>query len=233
MATTLHSLHFPPIRPHQLHLRRTRRAVSVRAFGRSDVDRLVRDAWRGTNEGFERLAFEARLAAQRIDRKYSVGSRLDAAARAARLRVREIDAELGIGQRWRSFSVDFQRNWPRYRKQLNDFSKTPIGKGLGTLFFVWFLLSGWFFRIFFFATWVLPFAAPILIGAFANNFAIEGTCPACKTRFRGMKNQVVRCSNCQNIVWQPKDNFSRGRGSSSSSRRNSDPDIIDVEFEEK
>ncbi|KAJ4784847.1 Replicase polyprotein 1ab [Rhynchospora pubera] len=248
MATTTrwpchHPLQISHHHPHlsSLQYRRQRRDVAVRAFGRSDVEGFMRrvasgealkDAWRGANEGIERAAFEARLAAQRIDRKYSVSRRLDAAARAAAVRAREIDAELGIGRRLNSFAVYFSRNWPRYRRELNDYSKTPIGGGLVTLFFLWFLLSGWFFRFFILATWVLPFAAPLLIGAFANNFAIEGTCPACRTQFIGYRKQVIRCRNCQNIVWQPKDNFSKG-SNGGSSRNNSEPDIIDVEFEEK
>lgn len=61
---------------------------------------------------------------------------------------------------------------------INHWKKTKLAYTLvlyfvQTLFFVWFFLSGWFFRFFILATWVLPFAAPLLIGAFANNFAIE------------------------------------------------------------
>lgn len=44
---------------------------------------------------------------------------------------------------------------------------------LQTIFFLWFALSGWLFRCIILATWVLPFAAPLLIGAVANNFVIE------------------------------------------------------------
>lgn len=60
----------------------------------------------------------------------------------------------------------------------------------------------------------------------------QGACPACKRQFVGYKNQVIRCASCGNTVWQPKgDFFSRdGRGPSSSK---SEPEIIDVEFEEK
>lgn len=43
---------------------------------------------------------------------------------------------------------------------------------------------------------------------------------------------MVRCANCGNIVWQPKGDFYTrdNRGGTSSK---SDPEIIDVEFEEK
>lgn len=204
--------------------------MSPRAFfSRADLDGLLRRAWRGANAGAERFSFEARQAAQRLDGRYSISRRVAEAARAARERAAEIDAELGVGRRWRSFSVDFSRNWPRYRRELTDFLSTPIGRALSTLFFVWFALSGWLFRVFIFSTFVLPFAAPLLLGTFANRVAIEGTCPACKRRFVGYRNQVIRCMNCQNIVWQPSSSSSGGAGRS----RNSEPDIIDVEFEEK
>ncbi|GJM91528.1 hypothetical protein PR202_ga07905 [Eleusine coracana subsp. coracana] len=98
----------PRIRP-----RRAATVVTPRAFGRADFDGFVRRAWQGANAGAERLAFEARQAAKRLDGRYSISRRLAEAARAARERAVEIDAELGIGRRWRSFSVDFSRNWPR------------------------------------------------------------------------------------------------------------------------
>ncbi|XP_020247967.1 uncharacterized protein LOC109825527 [Asparagus officinalis] len=156
---------------------------------------------RSANDGFEILSFEAKKAAERIDRRFSVSRRFDSFARAASVRAREMDQELGIGRRWRTFSLDFSRNWPRYRKELSGFLETPIGRGFATIFFLWFALSGWLFRFFIFATWVLPFAAPLLIGTFANNFAIEGSCPACRRQFVGYKNQIIRCSGCRNIVW--------------------------------
>lgn len=41
------------------------------------------------------------------------------------------------------------------------------------IFFLWFALSGWLFRCLIFATWILPFAGPLLIGTLANNFIIK------------------------------------------------------------
>ncbi|KAK4256299.1 hypothetical protein QN277_009183 [Acacia crassicarpa] len=103
---------------------------------------------------------------------------------------------------------------------------------LQTIFFIWFALSGCLFRFLVIATWVLPFAGPLLIGTLANNLTIKGTCPACKMQFAGYKNQMIRCTSCGNIVWQPKgDSFSKDGRRTSSSK--SDPDIIDVDFEEK
>lgn len=118
-----------------LHYRRRRYDVTVRAFGRGDIDGFMRriasgealkDAWRGANEGAERLAFEARLAAQRIDRKYSVSRRLDEVARSAAVKAREIDAELGIGRSWKSFTADFSRNWPRVGYFYTPCSFVPV-----------------------------------------------------------------------------------------------------------
>ncbi|XP_057774112.1 uncharacterized protein LOC130993294 [Salvia miltiorrhiza] len=217
--------------------------ASIRAFRRSDLDgfarrvtsgELWRDAWRSANDGFELFVYETRKTAERIDRRYDVSRRASAVAESAADRARELDREFEITQRWRTFSLDFRRNLPRYRKQLNDFLDTPLGRSFATLFFLWFALSGWLFRILIFATWVLPFAGPLLIGAVANNLVIKGECPACKKQFVGYKSQTVRCASCGNIVWQPQgDFFSRGGRGPSSSKSKSQPDIIDVEFEEK
>ncbi|GMY06467.1 replicase polyprotein 1ab protein [Fagus crenata] len=218
-----------------------RHVAPIRAFGRSDIDgfakRMVsgevwKDAWRSANDGFEQFLYEARKAAESLDRRYSVSRRVSSVASLAADRAREIDREFEIGMRWRTFTLDFTRNFPRYRKQLNDFLDTPLGRSFATIFFLWFALSGWLFRILIFATWILPFAGPLLIGTIANNLVIKGACPACKRQFVGYKNQIIRCASCGNTVWQPKgDFFSRGGKGSSPSK--SDPDIIDVEFEEK
>ena len=60
----------------------------------------------------------------------------------------------------------------------------------------------------------------------------QGACPACKRQFVGYKNQIIRCASCGNIVWQPKGDFFR-RDSKDTTSRKSEPEIIDVEFEEK
>jgi ribosomal protein S27E len=181
--------------------------------------------------------YESKKTAERIDRQYSVQRRLSSVAESAADRARELDRDFEITQRWRTFSLDFRRNWPRYRKQLGEFVDTPVGKSFTTFFFLWFALSGWLFRVLIFATWVLPFAGPLLIGAVANNFIIKGNCPACKRQFIGAKNQIVRCSGCGNIVWQPQgpqgDFFGKGGRGNPPRSSKSDPDIIDVEFEEK
>ncbi|KAI4378112.1 hypothetical protein MLD38_015640 [Melastoma candidum] len=249
MATASASLpHCNPLlyRGPRLHRLLPSRSLSVRSFGRRDFDRFaqrvvsgdaLKDAWLGANDRFELFLFEASKTAQRIDLRYSVSHRLRAAARSAADRALAIDREFEITRRWRTFTLDFSRNWPRYRKELNDFLQTPLGRGFATIFFLWFALSGWLFRCLILATWILPFAGPLLIGTVANNLVIKGSCPACKRQFAGYKNQVVRCTGCGNIVWQPKGDFFSGGGSPRSGRGNtskeSEPDIIDVEFEEK
>lgn len=60
----------------------------------------------------------------------------------------------------------------------------------------------------------------------------QGACPACKRQFVGYKNQIIRCASCGNIVWQPEGDFFR-RDSRGTNSRKSEPEIIDVEFEEK
>ncbi|XP_021753932.1 uncharacterized protein LOC110719331 [Chenopodium quinoa] len=222
----------PPSRRLPLH---------VAAFQRGDFESLKRrvlsgeawkEVWHSANDGFEQLVFDARKAAERFDRRYSVSRRLSSAAEAASVRVRELDREFEVTQKWRSFSLDFSRNLPRYRKQFNSFMDTPLGRSSATIFFLWFALSGWLFRCLIIATWVLPIAGPLLITAVANNMTVKGACPACKRQFIGVKNSVIRCQGCGNIVWQPKSDFF-SKGGDKVTRSNSNPDIIDVEFEEK
>ncbi|KAL4199572.1 hypothetical protein AMTRI_Chr03g145580 [Amborella trichopoda] len=199
------------------------------------LDELVRrvklkEVLRTANEGLENLIYSARIGAQRLDRRFSLSLRFERALTLVSNQTKLIDREYGISQKSKAFTMDIRRNWPRYRKQLNEFLETPLGKLFATLVFLWFALSGWLFRFLILATWVLPFAAPLLIGTVANNLVIEGACPACKRRFMGYRSQVIRCVSCGSIVWQPKDRFSRGPSSSSSS---ADSDVIDVEIEEK
>ncbi|XP_020551172.1 uncharacterized protein LOC105166810 isoform X2 [Sesamum indicum] len=199
MASSLQWHPLLPAKP-QRRLFHPPNSVSIRAFRRSDLDgfaqrvasgELWRDAWRRANDGFELFVYETRKTAERIDRRYAVSRRLSTVAQSATDRARELDREFEITQRWRSFTLDFSRNWPRYRRQLSDFLDTPLGR------------------------------------------SFAGECPACKRPFVGNKSQTVQCASCGNIVWQPQgDFFSRGgRGTTSTSK--SQPDVIDVEFEEK
>ncbi|XP_055822905.1 uncharacterized protein LOC129891537 [Solanum dulcamara] len=219
-----------------------RQLTYVHAFRRSDFDGFTKrvrsgeawkDVWRNANDGFEQFLYEAKKTAERIDRRYDVSRKVSDVAQSAADRAREIDRDFEITRKWRTVALDFRSNWPRYRKQLNDFMDTPLGRSAATIFFLWFALSGWLFRILIIATWVLPFAGPLLIGVVANNLVIKGQCPACRRQFIGNKNSTVRCANCGNIVWQPKGGDFFSRGSRGTTPSKSQPDIIDVEFEEK
>lgn len=99
-----------------------RRLPTVQAFRRNDFDRFAkritsgetwRDVWRSANDSFEQLAYETKKTAERIDRQYSVSRRLSSVAQSAADRARVLDREFELSQRWRTFSLDFSRNWPR------------------------------------------------------------------------------------------------------------------------
>ncbi|CAH9110089.1 unnamed protein product [Cuscuta europaea] len=218
-----------------------RHMTPVHAFRRRDFDMLAKritsidtwkDALRRANDGFENFVFETKKTAERIDRRYGLLQRLSAAAESTTYRAREIDREFEITSRWRTFTFDFRRNSPMYKKKLKDFLDTPLGKTLGTGFFIWFAVSGLLFRFLVFGTLVLPIAAPLLIGLVANTLVINGECPACRRQFIGYKTQTICCTSCGSIVWKPQgDLFSKGSQRTKSSK--SQPDVIDVEFEEK
>ena len=103
--------HFPPFN------RRHRQPVTVSFKNNNnkpnDMDRVLKEAWQNANDGFERLLFEAKKTAERIDRQYSVSKRFASVASAAADRAREIDRDFEIGVKYRNFSSDFALNWPR------------------------------------------------------------------------------------------------------------------------
>ncbi|XP_039017728.1 uncharacterized protein LOC120148774 [Hibiscus syriacus] len=91
-------------------------------------DEAWKDAWRTANDGFEQFVFEAKKTAERLDLQYSISRQLSSVVQSAMNRAREIDREFEIGLRCRTFSMNFSRNWPRYRKQLDDFLDTSLGR---------------------------------------------------------------------------------------------------------
>lgn len=219
-----------------------RHMAPIQAFKRSDFDMLARriasvgtwkDAWLRANDSFEYFVYETKKTAEIIDRRYGVLQRLSVAAQSTAYRAREIDRKLEISRRWHTFTLDFSRNWPMYKKQLSDILETPIGRAVGTLVFIWFALSGWLSQFLVLAVWVLPFTGLLFIVTEAEKLKIQGNCPSCRSKFIGYKFQRVCCTSCGNIVWQPQDDsFSKtGRHTKSSSK--SQADVIDVEFEEK
>lgn len=110
-----------------------RRRTLPMAFQRSDFNgfakkvasgEALRDAWRSANDVFEQILYESRITAERLNRRYSISTRVAEVARSAKDRALELDAEFGVTRRWRSFSIDFTRNLPR----------VSVGFGFLTLF---------------------------------------------------------------------------------------------------
>ncbi|KAL9263304.1 hypothetical protein AKJ16_DCAP19043 [Drosera capensis] len=243
----LHHHHHTHTHPTPLSLRLPRRhlpsqtTLTPLSFQRSDFDGFTnwakspetwKDAWRNANDGFERLVFESRKAAERLDRRYKVSVRVAEAARGVGERARVIDRKLEVSRRWREVEMDFKTNFPRYRRQVGDFLNTPLGRGFTTIFFLWFALSGWMFRVLFFATFFLPLAGPFAFSAVANKFVVQGACPSCKKEFIGYKSQIISCRGCGNIVWQPN-NDPFGKSNKGDGKSKPPQQIIDVEYEER
>ncbi|KAF6170160.1 hypothetical protein GIB67_038693 [Kingdonia uniflora] len=111
-----HPLSFPPPRVNP------RRVSTIKSFQRSDLEDFTKrltsgeswkEGWRKANDSFEQFVFDAKKAAERIDRDYSVSKQFRSVTESAVDRAREIDREFEVGRRWRSFSVDFNRNLPK------------------------------------------------------------------------------------------------------------------------
>ncbi|KAI5081059.1 hypothetical protein GOP47_0004242 [Adiantum capillus-veneris] len=155
------------------------------------------------NRKVEEFTYDARKGAKDFDRRFRVSERAQEMSDFASQQVKNFDQQLGLVQKFRNFSSDLQRNWPRYRRQLDRLLRTPIGRMFTTIVFMWFLLSGWLFRIILFSMWVLPLAAPLLISSAARNMVVEGSCPSCKRRFIGNRNQMmlIKCPWIRCLSW--------------------------------
>lgn len=182
----------------------------------------MEEGFTAANRKLEEFTYDARKGAQDFNRRFRVSERAQEMSDFASQQVKNVDQHLGLVQKFRNVSSDFRRNWPRYRRQLDQFLQTPIGRMVTTIVFMWFLLSGWLFRIILFSMWVLPLAAPLLINSAARSMIVEGSCPSCKRRFIGNRNQMVVCNYCKAVVWQPRQDYSKGQ---------SDPTIIDVDID--
>ncbi|CAK9215058.1 unnamed protein product [Sphagnum jensenii] len=191
---------------------------------KNDVKGKAKRAARNANLRLEELAFDLKRKVAKWDREYGVSDKAREAADFAAEQVQNVDRQLGIRQKARNATTDLRLKWPTYRKQFNAFLETPIGKSVVTLFMVWFLVSGWAFRIFFFSLWFLPFAGPFLLGTLSKAAIVEGACPNCGARYIGGRNQVVICQQCKGVVWQPRQDFSK--------KDKQDPTIIDIDIDE-
>ncbi|XP_024520276.1 uncharacterized protein LOC112342530 [Selaginella moellendorffii] len=188
------------------------------------VRERVRKFTRSANQRMEDMGFEVRRNANEWNRKYRFTHRGAEFVDYVKDQLHAADSRLRIRQRARMFGVDARMKWPTYRRRVSQFLDTPLGKLVSTIMFAWLVLSGWIFKVFVISMWVLPIAAPLLIGTIARNTIVEGACPNCKTQFIGSRGQVIVCRGCRNVVWQPRDDFSSSKGTG-------DPDIIDIDVE--
>ncbi|KAH7420442.1 hypothetical protein KP509_13G007900 [Ceratopteris richardii] len=195
---------------------------TVKYIESEELQGKMQQGFTAANRKIEELTYDLYKGAEDFDRRYRVSERAQEMGDFASQQVKKVNEQLGLAQKLRNFSIQFRRNLPRYRQQLDQFFQTPMGRLVMTIFFMWFLLSGWLFRTILFSMWVLPLAAPLLISSAARNLIVEGSCPSCKRRFIGNRNQIITCNYCRAVVWQPRQDFSRGQ---------SDPTIIDVDID--
>lgn len=191
----------------------------------NDLKGKAAKAARQANQRLEELGYDVRKQAVRWDRQYGFSDKAEQAKEYAQEQVQNLDKQLNLRQKFRNFQSEFRLRWPAIRRNVNSFLDTTLGKAVATLFFAWFVLSGWFFRLFFYSVWLLPLAAPLLIGTLSKNLIVEGACPACGTRYVGSRNQIVVCQRCRGVVWQPRQDFSKDS-------RAADPTIIDIDLDQ-
>ncbi|KAL2649376.1 hypothetical protein R1flu_017504 [Riccia fluitans] len=172
----------------------------------------------------EEVTYDVKRWAAKWDREYQITEKAQQAFEYASEQVQSVDRQLGVGRKTRELTVNLRLKWPTYRRQLSDFLETPIGKSAGTVFLLWLLVSGWFFRLLLFSMWVIPFL-PLLISKFGKAAIVQGTCPNCGMQYVGGRNQIVTCSRCRGVVWQPRTDFSRDS--------KADPQIIDIDIDSK
>lgn len=65
--------------------------------------------------------------------------------------------------------------WLCFRRYcwINSLLLTLVVLLLQSLLLLWFIVSGWAFRVFFFSLWFLPFAGPLLIGTLSKAAVVE------------------------------------------------------------
>ncbi|XP_024382493.1 uncharacterized protein [Physcomitrium patens] len=195
---------------------------------KNDVQGKARRAVKTVNLKFEEFAYDFNKQLGKWDRQYRVTEKAQQVKEYATEQAQNVDRQFGIRQKARNATTDFRLKFPTYRRQFTTFLETPFGKTVVSLFLVWFIVSGWAFRIFFFSLWFLPFAGPFLLGTISKAAVVEGACPNCGARYVGGRSQVVTCQRCRGVVWQPRQDFSR-EGFSKEDK--SDPTIIDVDID--
>jgi hypothetical protein len=200
-----------------------RKAVEFK--DKNDVEGKARRAAKTANVKFEEFAYDFKKQLGKWDRQYRVTEKAQKVKDYATEQAQNVDRQYGVRQKARNATADFRLKLPAYRRQVTNFMETPIGKTVVSLLLLWFIISGWAFRIFFFSLWFLPFAGPLLIGTLSKAAVVEGACPNCGARYVGGRNQVVMCQRCRGVVWQPRQDFSKGK------EDKNDPTIIDIDID--
>lgn len=198
----------------------------------NDLKAVARRGLRSAGERLEELSFDVQKGAQNFDREYRVRERVEAAVDGLQQRLRRVDDRFQLGYKIRASTADFRRQWPTYQRRLQEFQASSLGQVLIFGFFVWLVLSGWIFQLFFWSFWVVPLL-PLLLQSFAKNAIVQGVCPSCGLQFVGPRNQSLMCQRCRGVVWKPQSG--RGEGGSGGQRgKTSSPEdirIIDVDPE--
>lgn len=195
---------------------------------KNDVQGKAQRAAKTANLKFEEFAYDFKKQLGKWDRQYRITEKAQKAKDYATEQAQNVDRQFGIRQKARHATADFRLKLPAYRRQLSTFMETPFGRTVVSLLLLWFIVSGWAFRVFFFSLWFLPFAGPLLIGTLSKAAVVEGACPNCGARYVGGRNQVVMCQRCGGVVWQPRQDFSKG---GFSKEDKNDPTIIDINID--
>ncbi|KAL3701547.1 hypothetical protein R1sor_019569 [Riccia sorocarpa] len=172
----------------------------------------------------EEVSYDLKKLAARLDREYQITEKAQQAFDYASEQVQSVDRQLGVGRKTKELTTSLRLKWPTYRRQFSTFLETPVGKSGATVFLLWLLVSGWFFRLILISLWVIPFL-PLLISKLGKAAIVQGTCPNCGMQYVGGRNQIVTCSRCRGVVWQPRTDFSRDS--------KVDPQIIDIDIDPK
>lgn len=172
----------------------------------------------------EEVGYDVKRWAAKFDREYGLTEKAQQAFEYASEQVQSIDRQLGAGRKARDLTADLRLKWPSYRRQISTFLESPVGKSAATLFFFWLLVSGWFFRLLLLSMWVIPFV-PLLLSKIGKAAIVQGNCPNCGMQYVGGRNQIVQCSRCRGVVWQPRTDFSKDS--------KVDPQIIDIDIDTK
>jgi hypothetical protein len=151
------------------------------------INEFIRKSSPKVEEAFETLKRKAKGVWQQVDDEHDVTRKLERATTKAKETALDIDQQWGVRRRWKVISEDLTRNWPRWSRQFDEFSQTPVGKvvvvvGLFALLaspFFWALLN-WALL----AWWILLPIASILTVQKAQQEAAKAQAAAAEEQER-------------------------------------------------